>query len=110
MMILITTDETIDHPEDVSHRMDAVCRSALHPFRDRIDRVEIRLRSGPAPDAKDREWRCEIRAHGVGRNPLLVFNRSRTVHEAYEGAARELRSLLGAENGPMPDARPSVGV
>jgi hypothetical protein len=94
MMVLITMDETIDHPEEISHRMDAECRSVLAPFQERIDRVEIHLLagSGPTPDAV--EWRCDIRASSKGHNPLGVLHKSRTVREAFKGATEQLRALL----------------
>ncbi|MDQ1293431.1 MAG: Ribosomal subunit interface protein [Actinomycetota bacterium] len=94
MMILVTTDETIDHPEEISHRMDAECRSVLAPFQERIDRVEIRLVAGTGPTPDAIEWRCDIRASAKGRSPLGATHKSRAVHEAYEGATEQLRALL----------------
>jgi hypothetical protein len=100
MQVQINTDRNIDGNEATMELVEAIVRSELDRFRERITRVEVHLRDeNSSQKGGSDDLRCTMEARVAGLQPLAVTHDAGTMEDAATGAAgkmkRSLESTLG---------------
>ena len=102
MHIQVNTDRNIEGSSDLSRGVEAVVRSTLDRFTDRITRVEIHLsdQNSQKKSGTD-DMRCLIEARLAGRQPISVSHQAETVEKAVDGAVKQLRRSIDSTLGRL---------
>jgi hypothetical protein len=100
MQVQINTDRNIDGNTATTELVEAIVRSELDRFRERITRVEVHLRDeNSSQKGGSDDLRCTMEVRVAGIQPLAVSHDAGTLEDAASGAAgklkRSLESTLG---------------
>jgi Sigma 54 modulation protein / S30EA ribosomal protein len=110
MQIQVNTDANIEGRDALVGQIEAEVNTTLNRFTDQITRVEIHLSDENAGKSGRLEKRCLMEARPAGRQPIAVSQEAATLEEAYSGAARKLRSLLGSTLGRVNDHKGDASI
>jgi ribosome-associated translation inhibitor RaiA len=93
MQVLVSTDNHITGSDSLTSRVQAIVDDTLSRFGDRITRAEVHLSDeSSAAKGGDADKRCMIEVRLAGMQPISASDRSNSLFEAVNGAARKLQS------------------
>lgn len=95
MQILVRTDKNVSGREAVTSYIEGVINASLSRFGTHLTRVEAYLSDENGQGkAGGKDIRCVLEAKIQGRQPVAVSNDAGTVHDAVQGAASKMESVL----------------
>ncbi len=105
MQIQINTGHNIEGREALDVHLSGVVESALSRFSDHITRVEVHLTDENSRKSGQDDKRCVMEARLASRPPVAVTHHAATLHQAVDGAAAKLTSLIASTIGKLHDQR-----
>ena len=94
MQIQINTDHTIEGREALSAHIRSVVEKTLGHLASHVTRVEVHVADENGAKTIGNDKRCTMEARLEGRPPAAVTHHAATVHDAVNGAADKLASLI----------------
>ncbi|MFI6871516.1 HPF/RaiA family ribosome-associated protein [Nocardia sp. NPDC050406] len=105
MEILVNTGKDVDSNQELIEQAQARIAEVLERFSDRITRVEVYLNDENADKGGPDDKKCTLEARPAGQGPVVVTHKAATLEQAYDGAAREMVSLLSHKFGRQRDVK-----
>ena len=94
MQIHVNTDKNIEGTEAFAAHVRNVVEKALSHFTDHISRVEVHMGDMNADKTGPNDHSCTMEARPKGMDPVAATHKASNSHQAVDGAAQSLASLL----------------
>src|SRR5690606_41882326 len=108
MLIQVNTDRNIEGSAALAERVEAALREALGRFSGRITRIEVHLSDHNSDKGGADDKRCLLEARLAGLKPIAVSHEAATIHQAVDGATRQLARSLDSTLGRLRDRQSVV--
>lgn len=105
MQVQINTDHNIEGREALASHVNNVVEGAMSRFNDQVTRVEVHLTDENSHKNSKNDMRCVMEARLQGHQPVAVTQHAATLHQAIDGAATKLVSLVDSTLGRLRDKR-----
>lgn len=105
MQIQINTDNSLEGREALFAHIRKVVTHALSHHSKHITRVEVHLADQNGAKGGSEDMRCAMEARPEGHQPIAVSIDAPTVHQAIDGAAEKLASIVENTLGKLHDER-----
>lgn len=105
MQVQINTDHNIEGREALATHVRNVVEGAMGRFNDQVTRVEVHLTDENSHKSGQNDMRCVLEARLQGHQPVAVTHHAATLHQAIDGAADKLISLVNSTLGRLRDKR-----
>ena len=98
MQILLHSDPNTDGSHLMAEHLQAVVKTAMGRFGERVTRVEAHLSDVDGQTKSgDGDSHCTLEASLNGLDAIVVKDHAGNAHQAIEGALRKLKRAVGAE-------------
>jgi ribosome-associated translation inhibitor RaiA len=98
MQILVHSDPNTDGSHLMAEHLQAVVKTAMGRFGERVTRVEAHLSDVDGQTKSgDGDTHCTLEASLKGLDAIVVKDHAGNAHQAIEGALRKLKRAVGAE-------------
>ncbi|WP_280356132.1 HPF/RaiA family ribosome-associated protein [Nocardia otitidiscaviarum] len=105
MEILVNTGRAVEGDQGLLDAARERIADVLGRFGDRITRVEVYLSDENGDKGGEDDKKCTLEARPAGQGPVVVTHKAATIEQAYDGAAREMVSLLSSRFGRQRDVK-----
>ena len=105
MQIQLNTDKHIENSEDLAMHVRNVVTKTLGNLGERVTRVEVYLEDLNGSKSGPMDHSCTMEARPRGLDPLAATHKASNVHQAVDGAATRLESLLRSRIGKLDEHR-----
>lgn len=105
MLLQINTDNYVIGSEAFIADLEAVVRTRLARFEQRLTRVELHISDVNADKSGSDDKRCMLEARPNGLAPVSVTDEAATVEQAVAGAAGKLLVVLERTFGKLTDRK-----
>ena len=110
MQIQVNTDDNAEGSDALICHVEDTVRATLGHFASQITRVEVHLGDENAAKSDGVDKRCLMEARPPRHQPVTVSHHAATLPEAYGGAAKKLKALLGTTFGRRKDAKGAASI
>jgi hypothetical protein len=110
MFVQVNTDNNVEGREELSRRVEAKLRRALHRFGTAVTAVEVHIGDDNAAKPGESDKRCLIEVRLANRNPEAAQHNGATIEEALRGASLKIRRRLNSAIGRISNKKgaPSI--
>jgi ferritin-like metal-binding protein YciE len=106
MKIQLNSDVHIEDTEALAAKVNTIIKIALARFEEHITHIEVHLNDSKNDQSVQHDYRCMLKVHQEGRQPVAVTDHAATLEKALQGATQKLEHLLDNTFGSL-DERPS---
>lgn len=105
MQVQLNTDKNIENTEELASHVRNVVTKTLGNLGERVTRVEVHLEDTNPSKSGPQDHSCTMEARPRGLDPVAATHKASNVHQAVDGAATRLESLLRSRFGKLDDHR-----